>query len=383
MKISRWLALAAAVISLVLPAGGCEKKAGKDGGPIRIGHFASLTGPTATFGISADRGVRMAFDEINAQGGVLGRQVAVLTEDDQSRPEEARTAALKLIRQDEVVALLGEVASSASLAAAPEAQRAQVPMVSPASTNPDVTKVGDYIFRTCFIDPFQGGTMARFAFEDLGLRKVAIFKDVKNDYSVGLARFFREAFTNMGGEIVAEEDYSAGDTDFRAQLTKIRESKPEGVYVPGYYTEVGLIARQARELGLDVPLMGGDGWDSPTTLEVGGEAVNGSYFTNHYSPEDPDEKVQQFIARFKEKYDGTVPDAMAVLGYDAARLVADAMSRANTTDAAPLRNAIAATKRFPGVSGEITIDENRNAEKPIVILKIENGGVHFHKRLMP
>ena len=212
MKPLKMIAVLAAAFALVLPAG-CEKdKSEGEGatGPIRVGHFASLTGPTATFGISADRGVRLAFKEINQQGGVLDRKINVITEDDQSKPDEARTAALKLLQQDQVVGLLGEVASSASPAAAPVAQRAKVPMVSPASTNPDVTRTGDYIFRTCFIDPFQGGTMAKFAYEDLGLRKAAIFKDVKNDYSVGLAKFFRKAFENMGGEIVAEEDYTAG-----------------------------------------------------------------------------------------------------------------------------------------------------------------------------
>lgn len=349
---------------------------------IRIGQYVSLTGTTATFGQSMNKGVTMAIDEANAGGGILGQKVKLITEDDQSKPEEAKIAAIKLIKQQRVVALLGEIASSRSLAAAPEAQRAGIPMVSPASTNPKVTQVGDYIFRTCFIDPFQGSTMAKFAHDTLKVNQVAILKDVKNDYSVGLAEFFERTFTGLGGQVVATESYSEGDTEFRAVLTAIRAKNPQAIYVPGYYTEVGLIARQARELGLKVPLLGGDGWDSEKTLEIGGDAVNGSYYTNHLSAEDPSPVVQGFIQKYKAR-NGEVPDAMAVLGYDAARILLDAIKRAGSTEGAKIRAALASTKDFPGVSGSITIDADRNSKKNIVVLKIDGGKVKFQTSIAP
>lgn len=360
------------------PGGGGSERAAGGPEPIKIGHFASLTGDTATFGQSADRGARMAIDEINAAGGVLGRPIEIVSEDDRSVTEEARTAAQKLIQRDGVVALLGEVASSRSLAAAPEAQRAGVPMISPASTNPKVTEVGDYVFRTCFIDPFQGSVMARFAFEDLGARRVAILSDFKQDYSVGLAEFFRKQFQELGGEIVADERYTSGDIEFRAQLTTIRAANPEAVFVPGYYTELGLIAKQARELGLDVPLLGGDGWDSAKTIEIGGDAVEGYYFSNHYAADSDDPKVQAFVKRFEERH-GSRPDAMAALSYDAAGILADALRRAGTTDGPALRDAIAATKDYEGVTGRITIDAGRNARKDAVVLQIDGGRFRFFR----
>jgi len=356
------------------PGGG----AGGAGEPIRIGHFASLTGDTATFGQSSDRGMRMKLDEVNAAGGVLGRKLELVTEDDRSVTEEARTAAQKLIQRDEVVALLGEVASSRSLAAAPEAQRARIPMISPASTNPKVTEVGDYVFRTCFIDPFQGAVMARFAFEDLGVRRVAILFDFKQDYSVGLAEFFRKTFTDLGGEIVADERYTSGDIEFRAQLTTIRAAAPQAVFVPGYYTELGLIAKQARELGLDVPLLGGDGWDSAKTLEIGGAAVEGYYFSNHYAADSDSPRVQSFVKEFQAAH-GSTPDAMAALGYDAAGILVDAIRRAGTTEGPKLRDAIAATRDYEGVTGKISIDPQRNARKDAVVLQIRGGKFRYFK----
>jgi branched-chain amino acid transport system substrate-binding protein len=373
-------ALGAALLGIAVGCGPGETGGSGGGGqaPIRVGHFASLTGDTATFGQSTDRGVRMAVEEINARGGVLGRPLEVISEDDRSVTEEARTAAQKLLQRDEVVALLGEVASSRSLAAAPEAQRARVPMISPASTNPKVTEVGDFVFRTCFIDPFQGAVMARFAHEDLKARRVAILFDFKQDYSVGLAEFFRKKFTELGGEIVADERYTSGDIEFRAQLTTIRSASPDAVFVPGYYTEVGLIAKQARELGLNVPLLGGDGWDSAKTLEIGGPAVEGYFFSNHYAADSDSPKVQAFVARYREKH-GEVPDAMAALGYDAAGILADALARAGDTKGEALRDAIAATRDYDGVTGKISIDEGRNARKDAVVLKIEGGRFRFHR----
>jgi branched-chain amino acid transport system substrate-binding protein len=344
---------------------------------ILIGHFASMTGTTATFGTSTDEGIRLAMDQLNGAGGVLGRQFKLITEDDQSKPDAARTAATKLITEDKVIALLGEVASTRSLAAAPIAQRNRVPMLTPASTNPKVTQVGNYIFRACFIDPFQGAAMANYAMNDLKLSRFAILYDVKNDYSVGLRQFFSDVVKKRGGTIVADVSYGEGDTDFQGQLTTIRDAKPDAIYVPGYYTEVGLICVQARRLGITVPLMGGDGWDSDKTFQIGGDAVNGCYFSNHYSPDEDRKDVKDFVAAYKARYNGKTPDAMAILGYDAMRLIADAIKRAGSTDGPKVRDALAATKDFPGASGVITIDADRNARKPIVILKIDGGKTHF------
>jgi branched-chain amino acid transport system substrate-binding protein len=282
---------------------------------------------------------------------------------------------LKLIKQNGVKAVIGEVASSRSLAAAPVCQSSQVPMLSSASTNPKVTQVGDYIFRACFIDPFQGSTMAKFAFNTLKTRRYAILTDSKNDYSVGLTQFFRE--------IITEESYAEGDIEFKAQLTSIKGHNPDAIYVPGYYTECSLIARQARELGLNAPLLGGDGWDSPKTVEIGGKAVEGVYFTNHYSDEEQRPEVLKFINGYKAKNGGRVPDAMAVLGYDSMKLMADAITRAGSTDGAKIRDALATTKDFPGVSGKITIDKERNAQKAIVVLRIQDGRFRFVESIEP
>jgi branched-chain amino acid transport system substrate-binding protein len=358
---------------------GCE---GRDDGPgaIRVGHFASMTGDTATFGQSADRGMQLAIQEINAAGGVLGRPLELITEDDRSVTEEARSAAQKLLQRDRVVALLGEVASSRSLAAAPEAQRARIPMISPASTNPKVTEVGDYVFRACFIDPFQGAVMARFAAQELGARRVAILLDYKQDYSVGLADYFRRTFRELGGEIVADERYTSGDIEFRAQLTTLRAASPDAIFVPGYYTEVGLIAKQARELGIQVPMLGGDGWDSEKTLEIGGAAVEGYFFSTHYSADAETPKVQDFVKHYRSSYGG-VPDAMAALGYDTALIFADALRRAGSSEGPKLRDAIAATREFDGVTGRISIDAERNARKDAVVLKIENGRFRYYRTI--
>ena len=350
---------------------------------IKIGQYVSLSGNTATFGQSTDKGVQLALEEINAAGGVLGRQIKVLTEDTQSKPETSKTAVLKLIRQDHVVALIGEIASSRTLAAAPEAQRAKVPLVTPGSTNPEVTQKGDYIFRICFIDPVQGQVMARFAAQDLKLMKAALLVDVKNDYSIGLAKFFTEEYEKLGGKVVAEEKYSEGDREFKAQLTSIKAKNPDILVIPGYYTEVGMIANQSRELGMKQIMLGGDGWDSAKTAEIGGKAIEGSYYTNHYATDDPNPVVQDFIKKYKAKYPGETPDAMAALGYDSMRLVADAIKRAESTDGEKLRKAIAETKDFPGVTGAITIDAERNARKPITVLKIENGEYKLAKTIAP
>jgi branched-chain amino acid transport system substrate-binding protein len=377
---------------LAISGAACKKKSpvtsegetttGVTGELIKIGEVGSMTGAEATFGISTHNGIDLAIRQINAAGGVKGKKLQAITLDDQGKPEEAATAATKLITQNGVIALLGEVASSRSLAMAPIAQHHKIPMISPSSTNPKVTEQGDYIFRVCFIDPFQGHVMAKFALETLKAKRVAVLRDVKNDYSVGLANFFSETFKKGGGEIVMDQSYSAGDIDFKSQLTAIRAKSPDVVFVPGYYTEVGLIARQARELGVKSPLLGGDGWDSPKLHEIGGTAVDGSYFSNHYSPEDKSPHVQEFIKNFKEAY-GVTPDGLAAMGYDAAKVLADAMNRAKNLTTVEIREAIAQTKDFHGVTGQITIDEKRNAMKSAVVLKVENGVYKYQTTITP
>ncbi|RYG71061.1 ABC transporter substrate-binding protein [bacterium] len=347
-----------------------------EGDTLRIGLYGSLTGSTATFGISSQNGIKMAFDEINKKGAPLGKKLELISEDDGSKTEQVPSVVLKLINQNNVLALLGEVASSRSLAAAPIAQRSGVPMVSPSSTNPKVTQVGDYIFRTCFIDPFQGTVMAKFAKNDLKAKKAAILTDVANDYSKGLTEFFTNEWKKSGGQIVATESYSEGDKDFQSQLTKIKGTSPDVIYVPGYYTEVGNIAVQARRLGLNQVMMGGDGWDSPKLFEIGGKAVQGCYFSNHYSPQSKDPKVVKFVADYKKLY-GETPDALAAVAYDAAYILSDAITRAGAPDRAKLRDALASTKEFAGVTGTISIDKDRNAIKPAVVLKAQgNEGVY-------
>lgn len=349
---------------------------------ILLGEVGSLTGSEAAFGISTRNGIELAIEETNAAGGVKGKKVAVRVYDDQSKPEEAGSATARLISQDKVVAILGEVASSNSLAMAPRAQEAKVPMISPSSTNPKVTEVGDYIFRVCFIDPFQGAVMARFSHDKLKFNRVAILTDKKSAYSEGLTSVFKETFTKLGGTILSVEAYANGDTDFRAQLTNIKKSKPDGIYVPGYYQSVAIIAEQARELGITAPMMGGDGWDSAKLFELGGKAVEGAYVSNHYSAEDPSPRVQDFIKKYKEKY-GIVPDSLAALGYDSARVTIEAMKRAPDLSGPSLRNAIAETKDFPGVAGTITLDANRNPVKAAVVLKVEDGKFKYVDTVAP
>jgi branched-chain amino acid transport system substrate-binding protein len=350
---------------------------------IRVGEYASLTGKEASFGQSSHKGIVLAFEEINAAGGVLDQQIELIVEDNQTRPGESATAAKKLIAREKVIALLGEVASGRSLEAAPIAQAAKVPMIAPAATNPKVTETGDYIFRVCFIDPFQGTVMAKFAQEDLKAKRVAILSSVSNAYSVGLAKFFRETFTAGGGEVVAENNFSEGDKDFRAQLTAVKASGAEAVFVPSYYTEAALIVRQARDLGIDVPFFGGDGWEAPQLLQIGGEALEGCYYSTHFSPENEDPAVRSFVEKFRARWNNETPDAFAALGYDAAYVLADALKRAGSTDGAKLRDALAATKDFAGVTGKTNIDANRDASKPAAILAIKGGRLTFFKTVAP
>lgn len=392
------LALAAAVLT------GCAGGGSQKQDELVIGVYGSLTGGDATFGQSTKNGVEVALKElVDAKGGKIGGlPVRVVTEDDQGKAEEAATVVQKLINQDQVISVIGEVASSRSLAAAPICQAAGVPMISPSSTNPKVTQVGDYIFRMCFLDDFQGETMARFALTNLSLKKVAILKDVKSDYSVGLAQYFTDAFTGGGGTIVAEQAYQAGDQDFSAALTAIKAKKPDAIFIPGYYTEVGLIARKARELGITVPLLGGDGWESEKLLEIGGESLNGAYYSNHWALDKPDTLLQGFLGAYRGQFKSD-PDAIGGLAYDAAKVLfqcldqmaaSDAQafaalgsSKANTPERkaalAKLREAIAATKDFAGVTGVITLDANRNASKPAVVIEVKGGQKVYNTTINP
>ncbi len=367
-----------ATVSLALIAPGSVILAQEE---IVIGEYASLTGGSASFGQSSHKGTALAVDEINAAGGVLGEKLKLITDDDQSQAGQPATIARKLISQDKVVAVLGEVASSKSLEAAPICQQNKIPMISPASTNPKVTEVGDYIFRVCFIDPFQGTVMSKFA-QSKGWKNVAVLTDVKQDYSVGLAEFFIKHFKANGGQIVKEQKYSTGDKDFKPQLTSIKAANPDAIFVPGYYGEVSLIAKQARLLGIKVPLLGGDGWVGDSLLKVAGNALDGSFFSCHYASDDKSPKVQQFVNSFKAKY-GEVPDDMAALGYDSAMILADAIKRAGTTEPEKLRDAIASTKDHDGITGKITLDAKRNANKPAVILTIADGGFKFVESVAP
>lgn len=357
----------------------CTKKNTNE---LLIGEYGSLTGSEATFGISTNRGIRLAFDEINAAGGLHGKQIKLITLDDQGKAEEAAQAVTRLVTQDKVLAVLGEVASTRSLAAAPIAQQYKVPMISPSSTNPKVTEIGDQIFRVCFIDPFQGTVMAKFAVENLKAKKVSILRDVKSDYSMGLADYFASKVKELGGEIVSDVSYSTGDTNFKAQLTKIKGTSPEAIFIPGYYTEVGLIAKQAKELGLPIPLLGGDGWDSAKLSEIGGEAINGQYFSNHYTTESQEPHVIEFINKFKAKYNET-PDGLAALGYDAARILAEAIKLSSDATSPQIRDALTKIKDFSGVTGKITIDANRNAIKSAVVVKVDGKNNRFVTTITP
>jgi branched-chain amino acid transport system substrate-binding protein len=373
------LLLVAGVVAMATVA--CERRPGgstDDGtGDIVIGMFASLTGDGASFGQSSVEGAELAVQEINDAGGLLGgRRIRMLVEDNQSRPEEASNAVTKLITQDGVVAVVGEVASRRTLAAAPVAQRYQIPLITPASTNERVTEIGDYIFRICFIDPFQGEVLSKFAYNDLGARRAAVLRDIQQDYSVGLTQSIVENFTKLGGEVAAPVSYSSGDPDFRAVLTQIRAQNPDVIFATGYYTEAAIIVRQARELGMEMPILGGDGWVGDA-LANGREALRNTYISNHYSGDNPDPVVQTFVSSYRARF-GREPDSIAALGYDAIKVLADAFTRAGTTSGAAVRDALA-TADVAGVTGQLTMDENRNVSKPAVIEEVRyaNGQVDF------
>jgi branched-chain amino acid transport system substrate-binding protein len=343
---------------------------------IPVGVYAALTGDQAAFGQATVEGVRLAADEINASGGILGRKIRLVIEDDQGRADEAASAVTKLITSDNVVGVIGENSSNQSLAAAPICQANKIPMISPSSTNPAVTEKGDYIFRVCFIDPYQGKALAAFVKNELKLDSAAILLDKKNDYSVGLAEFFRKNFVEAGGKIVAEQSYVGGDTEFRPQLTTIKAASPKVLFIPGFYTEVGQIAIQARDLGLTQPMVGGDGWDSPVLTQIGGKSIDGSYFSDHYFVGDPRPLVQQFVSKINQRIHKN-PEANSALGYDALNIFANAVRRAGSVDGKAVRDQIAATKDYQGVSGTISMGADRNPIKPVAMIKIEGGKLAF------
>ncbi len=356
------------------------------GDEILIGHYASMTGDNSTFGIEADQGAKLAEKEINAAGGVLGKKVKLETQDDQSKPEEAKTVATGFAANPKIVAVIGEVSSGRSLAAGPVFQRAGIPMVSPASTNPNVTKIGGYIFRVCFIDPFQGFVMAKFARDDLKATKVAIMRDQANDYSVGLANVFTEEFPKLGGQIALDVSYSGKDSDFRSQLAQIKASGADAIFIPGYYSEIGTIARQAREQGIKVPLLGGDGWDSEKLIAGAGGAggaLEGSYFSTHAAKDAKDPGIQKFVQAFRAEYKKDPPSSNCALGYDAVMLLADAIKRANSTERAKVKEALAETKNFAGATGAITINAERNATKPAVVLQVRGNDFVYRQTVQP
>jgi len=373
------------ILFLIIFSVSCGTKtqeAATDPPEILIGEYGSLTGTTATFGISTRNGIDMALEEANKSGGIGGKKLRVIVEDDQGKPEEAQTVVTKLVNKDRAVAVLGEVASSRSLAGGLVCQQNGIPMITPSSTSPRVTKLGDYVFRVCFTDRFQGFVMAQFAAKTLKAKNVAILRDIKNEYSVGFADVFKENFEKFGGMIVADQSYSEGDTDFSAQLTAIGSKHPEAILVPGYYTEVGLVGRQARKLGITVPLLGGDGWDSPRLTQIGGEALNGCYFSDHYSVEDPKPEVQNFVKEYRRRYNEN-PDALAALGYDAAGILIHAFRQSNSAEPSRVREALAQTHDFPGVTGKITIDENRDARKASVVLRVQDGKFQYVQTITP
>jgi branched-chain amino acid transport system substrate-binding protein len=349
---------------------------------IKIGEVDPLTGGVSQFGIGSHQGFVLAFEEANAEGGILGQKIELVSEDDQSKAGQSATAVRKLITQDKVVAILGDATSSATLEAAPIAQADKIPMITPTATNPRITEVGDFIFRVCFLDEFQGRVLARFAREKLKAQKIFTLTDVKQDYSIDLLKFFKEEFTKLGGTIVGEQSYSTGDIDFRAQLTPIRVAKPDAVFVPGYYQEVALIVKQGRQIGLTMPFIGCDGWANQTLIAIGGRAVDGCFFSNHFSPDDQTPIVKSFVMKYQEKY-GTLPDTFSALGYDAARLLADAIKRAGSSDPQAIRDALAKTAGFQGVTGEISLDANRNASKPGLIVTVKQGKFEIAEIIAP
>lgn len=403
-----WLAAATALVLTVAPLAACgEKKettatpaasaaagaatTAASGGTIKIGANFEMTGGQASFGNSSMKGVKLAVKEINAAGGVLGKQLEIVQADNASKSEESTRAAQKLITSDKVVAMIGPVTSTNTLGAVPVAQEKKIPLITTSATNPKVTvdertqKVNDYIFRVCFIDPFQGKVAADFASKDLKVSKAAIYLDSSSDYSKGLQKFFKETFTKNGGTIVAEESYQQKDTDFKAVLTRIKEKNPDFIYIPGYYEEVGKIVKQAREMGITAPMMGGDGWDSPQLVEIAGkEALNNTFMSNHYAKDDTSDEIKKLVEVFKKEYGANEePDSLAALGYDAVKMLTDAIKRANSAEPEKIKTALAATKDLKLATGLVTMNESHDPVKSAVVLEFKDGKQVFKAKVNP
>lgn len=373
------LAMLLAFAALTLSAAaGCKDK-GTDQAQtdeIKIGVFLSLSGDNADFGKTTRNGIELAVEEINAKGGVGGKKLVLVVKDTRSSPEQAQTVAKELASQDKVAVAIGSVESGQSIKAAPVFQEAGIPMVSPSSTNPEVTKQGDGIFRVCYLDDFQGAACAAFAYKDLEFRKAAIIFAQDDDYSKGLATFFRKSFTDLGGTIVEEAAFQGKASEFKDQVTKIAAAKPDVIFAPVYYGSIGLIARDFRKQGVKAPLLGGDGWESPQLIQLAGETLEGCYFGYHYDPEDSDPKVQNYLKAYKAKF-GTEPNSLSALGYDAVYTVVKAIEIGGGPASAQIKDGLTKVKDFPGVTGTFSIDGGRNAQKAITMLKI--GGTDLKK----
>lgn len=377
----------AATMAAGLIAGcGGEKKAANSN-EIKIGGNFELSGGVANYGQSTMNGVKLAFKEINEKGGINGKKISLVIADNKSEASEAANAVTKLITQDKVVALIGPVTSSNLIATTQIATDKKIPVLTPTATSPKATfengKVKEMIFRSCFIDPFQGEVMARFAAESLKVKTAAIYVDNSSDYSKGLAEVFRAAFTKMGGQIVAEEAFLQKDTDFKSAITKIKAANPDVIFVPAYYQEVGMIIKQAREMGVTIPMIGTDGWDSPKLVEIAGPAaLNNTFFSNHYSADDKDPHIQAFVEAYKKEYN-QMPDALAVLGYDGGLMMIDALKRAGSEDPKKIQEALASTKNLQVSSGILTLDDKHNPLKSAVVIEMKDGKQTFKEKVNP
>ncbi len=386
-KMQRTVCILVAMAMFAVLIAGCGGQQSAD--VIKLGANLEMTGNNATFGQSAANGTKLAIKEMNAKGGLLGKQISLVVADNKSEAAEAANAMQKLITQDKVSAVIAPIASSSVIAGAQVNMDNKVLAISPTASNPKVTvdpntgKVRDYLFRAAFIDPFQGSVMANFASKSLKAKTAALYIDNSSDYAKGLGQFFKETFIKNGGTIVAEEAYLAKDTDFKATLTKIKATNPDVVFVPGYYQEVGMIIKQGREMGLTVPFLGGDGWDSAKLPEIAGaQALNNSFFANHYSPDDKSPAITTFVEAYKKEY-GQTPDAFAALAYDATMMIFEAIKRANSADPVKVKDELAKTKDYPAVSGIITLNETHDAVKSAVIIEMKDGKQTFKEKINP
>ncbi|NOT80549.1 MAG: ABC transporter substrate-binding protein [Bacteriovoracaceae bacterium] len=348
---------------------------------LKVGVVSPMTGATATFGQENVNGIKLAHKKLQKGKGV---KFDIIIEDDKSEAIESTNATRKLLSVDKVSVMIGAPTSSLALASAPIVQEAKIPFITPTATNAKVTMVGDYITRACFTDDFQGVVMAKFAVQTLKKTKGLVLIENTSDYSKGLAKSFSDEFSKLGGKMVSTDEltYAAKDTDFQSLLRKVKRANPEFIFIPGYYVEVGLIIRQARALGITVPFLGGDGWDSPKLFEIAGEAVKGSYISNHFAPDDKSPVVQNFVKEYETTY-GEKPGSFAALGYDSVGIIADAIKRAKSTKPADIRAALVATKGYQGITGTITFDKNRNPTKSAVVLEATPSGYIFHSRVNP